>query len=103
LALLVLVVWRIRRINLPAHADFLSALRATPLVVVIVLDLLDLTIDIFSAPIAWILLSHLGLAPLRGVAVVKGLIPVTNLIPLMTLSWLYARYVHPRIATIKYN
>ena len=91
LTLVVWIVLRIRRINLPPNADFLIALRATPLIVVIVLDLLDFSMDIFSAPITWILLSYLRLAPLRTVAVVKDLIPVTNFIPLMSLSWLYAR------------
>jgi hypothetical protein len=92
---LVLVIWAIlwiRRIELPPGADFMVALRATPLVVVVILDLLDLSLDIFSAPITWFLLGRLGLGPLRGVAVVKDLIPLTNFIPLMTLSWLFARY-----------
>jgi hypothetical protein len=93
------VVLRIRRINLPPDADFLSALRATPLIVVIALDALDLGMNIFSAPIAWALLSYLGLAPLRGVATVKALIPISGFIPLMTLSWLYARFVEHRAIT----
>ena len=91
---LVLIVWivmRVRRIDLAPNADFMTALRATPLAVVIVLDLLDFALDIFSAPISWLLLGYLGLAPLRPVAVIKDLIPVTNFIPLMTLAWLYAR------------
>ncbi len=92
LLLLVWIVVRIRRINLPPNADFLVALRATPLIVVIVLDLLDLSMDIFSAPISWVLLSYLGLGPLRGVAVVKDLIPFTNFVPAMTLAWLFARW-----------
>ena len=92
LALVVWIVLRIRRIDLPPGADFLTALRATPLIVVIVLDLLDFSLDIFSTPITWAVLTYLRLAPLRLVAVVKDLIPVTNLIPLMTLCWLYARF-----------
>jgi hypothetical protein len=98
LTLLVWIILRIRRINLPPDADFLSALRVTPLMVVIALDVLDLGLDIFSAPIAWALLSYLGLAPLRGVAVVKALIPISNFVPLMTLSWLYARFVEQRVS-----
>jgi hypothetical protein len=92
LALVIWIILRIRRSDLAPNADFLTALRATPLVVVIVLDLLDFSLDIFSAPITWILLSYLKLAPLRMIAVVKDLIPVTNFIPLMTLAWLYARW-----------
>jgi hypothetical protein len=96
LTLLVWVLLRIRRIHLPPHADFLSALRATPLIVAIALDVLDMGMDIFSAPIAWALLGYLGLAPLRGVAIVKALIPISGLIPLMTLSWLYAHFMERR-------
>jgi len=86
------ILWRVKRINLPQDADFMSALRATPLTVVIFLDLLDLALDIFGAPIAWIVLSRLGLAPLRGVTVIEQLIPGTQVIPLMTLAWLVARF-----------
>lgn len=86
-------LWWVRRIDLPPYAGFLEALRATPLIVVVILDLLDLTLDIFSAPLTWFLLGRLGLAPLRSVAIVKDLIPFTNFIPLMTLSWVFARFM----------
>lgn len=92
LTLAIWIVLRIRRIDLPPGADFMTALRATPLIVVVVLDLLDFSLDIFSAPFTWAVLTYLHLAPLRLVAVVKDLIPVTNFIPLMTLAWLYARF-----------
>jgi len=91
LALLAWVLWRVRRIQLPEGAGFLTALRATPLIVVILLDLLDMSLDFLSAPIAWTLLGHLGLSPLRGVTVVESLIPGTQLIPTMTISWIFAR------------
>lgn len=90
LLLLGWVIWRVRRINLPDD-DLLSALLATPLVVVVLLDLLDLGLDFLSAPIAWPLLGHLGLKPLRGVTVIESLIPGTQLIPTMTLAWIAAR------------
>lgn len=93
---LVMVVWVavwVRRINLPPYADFVTALHATPLVVVVILDLLDLSLDVLSAPLSWFLLGKLGLAPLRPVAVVKDLIPFTNFVPLMTLCWAYAHFV----------
>lgn len=93
LVLILFVVWYIRRIDLPTGADFMTALRATPLIVVIILDLLDLSLDVFSAPITWFLLGRLGLGPLRGVAVIKDLIPFTNFIPAMTLAWLFAHFV----------
>lgn len=85
------VVWRVRRINLPPDADTLTALRATPLSVVLLLDLLDFSLDFLSAPLAWIILGRLGLAPLRGVSVVESLIPGTQFIPTMTLVWIFAR------------
>jgi hypothetical protein len=85
------VLWRVRRINIPADADFFTALRATPFVVVLLLDLLDLSLDVFSAPVTWFLLGKLGLKPLRTVTVVEGLIPGTHLLPTMTLAWIMAR------------
>jgi hypothetical protein len=95
LALLLLgwVIWRIGRIELPADAGLLSTLRATPFLVVLLLDLLDFSLDFLSAPISWIVLSRLGLAPLRGVTAIEGLVPGTQLIPTMTAAWLVARLV----------
>jgi hypothetical protein len=95
LLLLGWVVWRIKRIKLPPDAEFFTALRYTPLSVVILLDLMDLSMDFLSAPFAWTLLSYLGLKPLRGVTVVESLIPGTQLLPTMTLAWLVARYIDP--------
>jgi len=85
------VLWRVRKIQLPPNADFFTALRATPLVIVLLLDLLDFTLDFLSAPVAWLLLTRLGLGPLRGVTVVEGLLPGTQMIPTMTLAWIAAR------------
>jgi len=93
IALLLLgwIFWRIKRIDLPADADFQTALLATPFSVVLVLDLLDFGLDMFAAPVSWLILGHLGLAPLRGVTVFEGLIPGTQPIPLMTLTWVVVR------------
>ncbi len=98
LALLLLgwVLWRIKRIHLPPDADLMTALRATPLSVVILLDLLDLSLDFFSVPIAWVLLSRLGLAPLRGVTLFEGLVPGTQFLPTMTAAWVIARLIARR-------
>jgi hypothetical protein len=93
LAVLGWVLWRVRKIQLPVGADALTALRMTPLAVVILLDLLDLSLDIFSAPVSWTILGYLGLSPLRGVTVVESLIPGTQLVPTMTLAWLAARWL----------
>lgn len=89
------VFTRIRRINLPPGTDTLTALRLTPLSVVILLDVLDMTLDIFAAPFAWIILSKLGLGPLRGVTVVESLIPGTQMLPTMTAAWILARLWQP--------
>jgi hypothetical protein len=98
LALLLMgwVIWRVRRIQLPPNADVFTALRATPLSVVLLLDLLDFSLDFLSAPIAWVILGRLGLAPLRGVAIVEELIPGTQFIPTMTIGWVVARLWPPR-------
>ena len=96
LPLLAWVIWRVRRIALPAGADFFTALRHTPFVVVLLLDLLDLGLDFLSAPIAWVLLTRLGLAPLRGVTIIEELIPGTQIIPTMTLAWVAVRFFGPQ-------
>ncbi len=91
---LLLIGWlfyKIRHIRLAPDADALDALRAAPLSVVVVLDLLDLALDIFSAPVSWVLLSRLGLLPLRGAAVIKDVIPFTGYIPAMTIGWIGVR------------
>jgi len=90
-ALLVWVFIRIRKINLPPGTEFFDALRMTPLSVVILLDLLDLSLDFFSAPFSWIILGRLGLEPLRTVTVVESLIPGTSMLPTMTAAWFIAR------------
>jgi hypothetical protein len=85
------VILRVRRIDLPPDADWITALRATPLIVVVVLDLLDLSLDFLAAPIGWLLLTRLGLGPLRAITVVEALVPFTRLIPLMTTAWILVR------------
>lgn len=95
----VVAVWvisRIRRIHLPPDADAITALRMTPLSVVILLDLLDFTFDFLSAPIAWVILGYLGLRPLRGVTVIESLIPFTQAIPTMTIAWIAVRLLRAK-------
>lgn len=91
LILLVWVIWKVKRINLPADAGPISALLATPLGVVVLLDLLDLTLDFLAAPLAWTLLTYLGLRPLRGVTLLWVLIPGTQVLPIMSVSWVFVR------------
>jgi hypothetical protein len=96
LILLGYIIWRVKRINLPPDADFLVALRATPLAVVILLDLLDFGLDFLSAPIAWTILGYLGLQPLRSVTIVESLIPGTQFLPTMTFAWIIAHLTGSR-------
>ena len=95
LLLLGWVVWRVKRINLPPDADALTALRATPFAVVLLLDLLDFSLDFLSAPFAWTLLGYLGLKALRTVTVIESLIPGTQFLPTMTAAWVVARLSDP--------
>lgn len=91
---LLLAAWvftTIRRINLPPNADLFTALRLTPFPVVLMIDLLDLSLDFLSAPFAWVLLDRLGLKPLRAISVVESLIPGTQFLPTMTAMWFVAR------------
>jgi hypothetical protein len=82
---------RIRRIQLPPDADFFTTVRHLPLSFVLVLDLLDFGLDMLAAPVAWLLLEHLGLRALRNKAAVEALIPLTQAIPTFTIAWFAAR------------
>lgn len=79
------------RLRVPPNADFFTTVRAVPLSLVVGLDLLDLGLDVFSAPIIWFVLNRFGLQALRNVATIEALIPISAPIPTLTLSWLAAR------------
>jgi hypothetical protein len=96
-SLLAWVLWRVKRIQVPPGADFLTTLRYTPLSVVILLDLLDLAFDFLAAPFAWVLLGYLNLQALRAVTVIEALIPGTQFLPTMTAAWLLARFAGPEL------
>jgi hypothetical protein len=81
----------VRRINLPPYADFFETLRHTPFSVVLLLDVLDLALDFFAAPISWVILGKLGLTPLKAVTVIEALVPGTSLLPTMTIAWVVSR------------
>jgi hypothetical protein len=93
LLLLLIIIRLVRRIDVPAGADFTETLLYTPLIVVITVDLLDFALDILAAPFSWIILDRLGLKAVRGVAVVEGILPFTQFIPTMTLCWFGARFL----------
>jgi hypothetical protein len=84
----------IRRLRVPSNADFFTTMRYIPLPLVILLDLLDFGLDIFSAPIIWIALDRMGLPNLRNKATIEALIPFTNVIPTFTVSWFVARLLN---------
>lgn len=91
-------VWRrVQRLRLPDEATFVEAMRLTPFSVVLFLDLLDLGLDVFSAPISWVVLGRLGLTKLRGATVLEAFIPGTQMIPLMTASWILIRLFGPKL------
>jgi hypothetical protein len=92
--LLALVYRSLRRIQVPPNADFFTTVRAVPLGLVVALDLLDLGLDVLSAPIVWVILSRFKLQALRNVAAVEALIPFTQPIPTLTLAWLAARIMN---------
>lgn len=82
----------IRELDVPEGADFFTTLRHVPLLLVVVIDLLDFALDIFSAPIVWIALNSMGLSGLRDKAAIEGLIPFTQVIPTFTVCWFAARW-----------
>ena len=88
---LALIARQIRQLRVPRDADFFTTMRHVPLALVILLDLLDFSLDIFSAPVSWLVLDRMGLPNLRNKAVVEALVPFTNLIPTFTLGWVAAR------------
>jgi hypothetical protein len=97
LALLIAVIglalmWRqISNLRVPHEAGFFATMHYIPLPLVILLDLLDFGLDIFAAPISWLLLDRLGLRSLRNKAAIEALIPFTQPIPTFTIAWVAAR------------
>ena len=81
----------LRRLRVPPGADFATTLRIVPLSLVIVLDLLDFGLDIFAAPIVWLVLSRYRLQALRNAAMVEALVPFTQPIPTLTFAWFAVR------------
>ncbi|MCB0034463.1 MAG: hypothetical protein KDE51_10610 [Anaerolineales bacterium] len=85
-------VRQVRKIDVPKNADFTETLQLVPVSIVVAIDLLDLGLDIFAAPISWLILDRLGLKALRGMAAVEALLPFTQPIPTLTLAWVLVRY-----------
>lgn len=84
-------IWRRLRRLVVSGGGFWQTLREVPLALVVFIDLLDLGLETFSAPIIWLILRRLGLTALREVATVEAIIPFTGPLPTMTICWLLAR------------
>ncbi|MFV9505733.1 MAG: hypothetical protein AB4911_14350 [Oscillochloridaceae bacterium umkhey_bin13] len=86
------LMWRsLRKLRVPADAGFFATMHYVPLPLMVLLDLLDFGLDIFAAPISWLLLDRLGLRGLRNKAALEALIPFTQPIPTFTIAWIAAR------------
>jgi hypothetical protein len=86
------LIWRrVRDLNVPPGAGFFATMHYVPLALVVLLDLLDFGLDIFAAPVSWLVLDRLGLTGLRNKAAIEALIPFTQPIPTFTLGWVAAR------------
>jgi hypothetical protein len=79
------------RLRVGPGSDFFTTIRAVPLSLVIGLDLLDLALDVLSAPIIWFILNRYGLQALRNVATIEALIPISAPIPTFSIAWVAAR------------
>ena len=87
-----LVLWRrLRKLDVRPGSGFWDTLRQVPLGLVVLLDLLDLSLDVLSTPIVWWILGRLDLRSLREVASVEALIPFTGPVPTMSICWALAR------------
>ncbi|MDJ0755106.1 MAG: hypothetical protein QNJ45_16410 [Ardenticatenaceae bacterium] len=84
-------VQQLRHLDIPEDATFIETLRLTPFSIVLAVDLLDLSLDVLAAPVAWVLLDRLGLKALRGLSAVEAVIPGTQFIPTLTACWLGVR------------
>lgn len=91
---LALIDRRLRRLRVPPGASLSTTLRMVPLGLVVVLDLLDLGLDMFAAPVVWIVLSRYRLQALRNTAAVEALIPFTQVLPTLTVAWFAVRILN---------
>jgi hypothetical protein len=98
--LLVIAVRQVKRIRVPPNAGFVATLQGTPFVVALGLDFLDLALDVFAAPLAWVILEYLGLKGLQTVTVIESLFPGTQLIPTLTLCWAAARLMPDQLSQL---
>jgi hypothetical protein len=89
--LLVYAVRVMRHLDIPPDAGLADTLHVTPFIVVVGIDLLDLTLDVLAAPVSWVILDRMGLRALRNMATIEAIIPGTQIIPTLTLAWIIVR------------
>lgn len=102
LAGLFLMVKRIRELRVPPDADFFTTMRFIPLLLAVLLDLLDFGLDVFAAPISWIILDRMGLKGLRNKAAIEAFIPFTGPIPTFIISWFVVRILNLGMSPAEY-
>lgn len=88
---LTMIMRRIQTIDIPHTTDFFTTLHHVPLSLVILLDLLDFSLDMFAAPISWVILNRMGLQNLRNAATIQAIVPGSSMLPMLTISWVLAR------------
>ncbi len=89
--LLIAAYRRLKDLDIPPDAGLAETLRAVPFLLVVAIDLLDLSLDILAVPFVWIILDRMGLRALRNASAIEAAIPFTQPIPTLTLAWLAAR------------
>ena len=89
--LLAYAVRVMRHLDIPPDAGLADTLHVTPFIVVVGIDLLDLTLDVLAAPVSWVILDRMGLRALRNMATIEAIIPGTQIIPTLTLAWIIVR------------
>lgn len=87
------VVRMVRRVTVRLDDDGLLALRSVSVALPLVVDAVDLGLDLFGAPLAWLIADRSALKPLRGTSLLESLVPGTQILPLMTLGWWWANHV----------
>jgi hypothetical protein len=95
--LFLVVVRRLKHLDVPPNAGFGETLLYTPFLLVLFIDLLDFALDILAAPFTWVVLDRLGLKALRNIAAFEAILPFTQLIPTMTLAWVAVRVFGPQV------
>ena len=98
-AALAILWWLHRRLEplrIARDAELADTLRRVPLLLVVALDLLDMSLNVFAAPFVWVFLNRYGWAKLRNLATAAAALPGTQFLPVLTIAWLIARITERR-------